>query len=68
MVSCYGHCGDLHSHGVTIGIIHGRKKTPLNAIRPCEMDITSNMALDMYGSLDLIIPYLLRDKFGGLNI
>ena len=42
------HHNDLNSYKATMGIMHGVKGTPLNAIRPCEMGVTPYMALDMY--------------------
>ena len=43
-----------------MGVMHGGGGTPLNAVRPCGMDIIPRKALDMYGSPHLIISYLLR--------
>ena len=45
-----------------MGVIHGGGGTPLSAVRLCGMGITPKKALDMYGSLHLTIPYLLRDE------
>ena len=45
-----------------MGVIHGGGGTPLSLVRLYEMDVTSSMALDMYESPHLIIPYLLMDE------
>ena len=42
--------------------MHGGGGIPLSAIRPCGMNVIPNKALDMYGSLHLTIPYLLKDE------
>ena len=62
MVALDQHHGDLDGYGVIIEIMHGGGETPLSAVRPCGMDITSRKALDMYGSLHVTIPYLLRGE------
>ena len=56
--------GDLGGHGAIIGIMHGGGGILLSAVRPCGMDVTPRKALDMYGSLHLMIPYLLRGEQG----
>ena len=43
-------------------ITHGGGGTPLNAVRPCGMDVTPRKALDMCGSPHLAIPYLLKGE------
>ena len=50
-----------------MGVIHGGGGIPLSVVRPCGMDVTSKKALNLYESLHLIIPYLLRDKQGYLE-
>ena len=67
MVAPHQHRGDLDGHGAIMRIMHGVGGTPLRAVRPCGMGVTPRKALDMYGSLHLIIPYLLRDEQGDLE-
>ena len=67
MVALCQHYGDLDGHGTIVGVIHGGGETPLSAVRPCGMGITPRKALDMYGSLHLIILCLLRDEQGDLE-
>ena len=43
-------------------VMHGGGGISLSVIRPCKMDVTSSMALDMYRSLHLTIPYLQRGE------
>ena len=62
MVALGHHRGDLGGHGAIIGVMHGGGGTLLSAIRPCGLDVTPRKALDMYGSLHLIIPYLLKGE------
>ena len=50
-----------------MGVIHGGGGTLLSAVRPCGMGVTSRKALDIYGSLHLTIPYLLRGEQGDLE-
>ena len=45
-----------------MGVMHGGGETPLSAVRPCGMGIIPRKALDMYGSPNLTIPYLLRGE------
>ena len=47
---------------MAMGVMYGGGGTPLSAVRLCEMGVTSRKALDMYGSLHLTIPYLLRGE------
>ena len=54
--------GDLGGHGAIMGDMHGGGETPLSAVRPCGMGVTSRKALDMYGSPHLTILYLLRGE------
>ena len=61
------HHGDFDGHEAITGIMHGGVGTLLSAIRPCGMDIIPKKALDMYESLHLIIPYLLRGEQGDLE-
>ena len=56
------HHGDLNGHGVVMEVMHGGCGIPLSAVRPCGMDITHNMTLDMCRSPYLTILYLLRDE------
>ena len=56
------HRSDLDGHGAIMRIMHGGSGTPLSAVRPCGMSVTPRKALDMYGSLHLTIPYLLRGE------
>ena len=67
MVTLGQNRSDLDGHGAIMGIIHGSGGTPLSAVRPCRMGVTSRKALDMYGSPHLTIPYLLRDEQGDLE-
>ena len=67
MVALDQHRGDLDGHGTIMKVMHGGGETPLSAVRPCGMDITSRKALDMYGSPHLTIPYLLRGEQGDLE-
>ena len=62
MVALNQHYGELDGHGAIMGVMHGRSGTPPSAVRLCGMDITPSKALDMYRSLHLIIPYLLRNE------
>ena len=41
---------------------YGRGGTTLSTARPCVMDVTPNLALNMYGSPHLIISYLLKGE------
>ena len=59
--------GDLDGHGAIMGVMHGGGETPLIAVRPCGMGIIPKKALDMYRSLYLTMPYLLRDEQGDLE-
>ena len=45
----------------------GGKETPLSAVRPCGMGVPPSEALDMSGSLHLIIGYLLKIEYGNLE-
>ena len=45
-----------------MGVMHGGGGTPLSAVRLCGMGVTSRKALNMYESLHLTIPYLLRGE------
>ena len=47
-----------------MGVMHGGGGIPLSAVRPCGMGITPRKALDMCGSLHLIISYLLKGEKG----
>ena len=49
-------------------VMHYSKGTPLSATRSYGMDIILSMALDMCGSLQLIILYLLKTKHKKLRI
>ena len=62
MVALSQHRGDLDGHGAIMEVRHGGGGTPLSAVRPCGMGVTPRKALDMYGSLHLIIFYLLRGE------
>ena len=64
MVALGQYYGNLDGHGAMIGVIYGGRGTPLSAVRSCEMGVTPKKALDIYGSLYLIIPYLLKDEQG----
>ena len=48
-------------------IMHGGGETPLSAIKECRINVTPNMAMDMYRSPHLTIPYILKDEQGGLE-
>ena len=61
------HRSDLDGHGVIMGVIYGGGGTPLRAVRLCGMGVTLKKALDMYGSLHLTIPYLLKGEQGDLK-
>ena len=67
MVALGQHCGDLDGHGAIIGVMHGGSGTLLSVVRPCGMDITPRKALDICGSLHLIVLYLLRNEQGDLE-
>ena len=62
MVALGQHRGDLDGHGAIMGIMHSGSETLLSAVRLFGMGVISRKALDMYGSLHLIIPYLLRGE------
>ena len=49
--------GILDGHGVTMGSMSDRKETLLSAFRVCEIGVLLSGALDMRGSLQLIIGY-----------
>ena len=66
-MACGQHHGDLDGHGAIMEVIHGSGGTPLSAVRPCGIDITSKKALDIYGSPHLTISYLLRGEQGDLE-
>ena len=42
--------GDLGGYGVIMEIMYGGEGTPPSVVRPCEMDITFGLALNMCGS------------------
>ena len=67
LVALGQYLGDLDGHGAIMGVMHGGGGIPLSVVRPCGMDVTPRKALDMYGSLHLTIPYLLRDEQGDLE-
>ena len=62
VVALRQHHSDLDGHGAIVRIMHDGGGTPLSVVRPCGMDVTPRKALDMYGSLHLIISYLLRGE------
>ena len=64
MVTLYQHCGDLDCIGAIMEVMHGGSGTLLSVVRPCGMSVTPRKALDMYRSLHLTIPYLLKDEQG----
>ena len=64
MVALRQHRGDLGGHRAIMEIMHGGGGIPLSAVRLCGMGVTLRKALDMYGSLHLIISYLLRGEQG----
>ena len=68
MVALGQHIGHLDGHGIIIGVMHGRGRTPLSAVRPCGMGIIPKKALDMYRSPHLTILYLLRGEQGDLEV
>ena len=67
MVALGQHRCDLDGHGAIMEVMHGGNGTPLNAVKSCGMGVTPSKALDMYGSLHLTIPYLLRGEQGDLE-
>ena len=67
MVAPRRHRGDLGGLGVTMRVKHGGGETPLSAVRPCGMGVTSRMALDISGSPHLTILHLLRGEVKGLR-
>ena len=67
-MSLHQHSGELSGHVITIETMHGNGRTLPNAIRLCGMNVTSNVALDMTGSLHQIILYLLKSEQGGFGI
>ena len=62
MVALCQHRGNLDGHGAIVGVIYSGGETPLSAVRLCRMGVPPRKALDMYGSLHLTMPYLLRDE------
>ena len=62
MVALHQHRGDLDGHGAIMEFMHGGGWTPLSVVRPCGKGVTPKKAFDMYGSLHLTIPYLLRGE------
>ena len=50
-----------------MGVMHGGGGILLSVVRPCGMGVTSRKALNMYGSPQLTIPYLLRGEQGDLE-
>ena len=46
----------------TMGVMDGGEETPLNMVKLYGMGVPPNGALDMSGSLHIIISYLLRDE------
>ena len=67
MVALGQHRGDLDGHGAIMGVMHGGGGTPVSAVRSCGMGVILRKALDMYRSLHLTIPYLLRGEQGDLE-
>ena len=61
----------LHSGTMVIqegqGVTGSGEETPLSTVRLCEMGVPPSEALDMSGSLHLIIGYLLRIGCGDLQ-
>ena len=62
VVALRQHRGDLGGHGAIMEVMHGGGETPLSAVRPCGMGVTPWTALDIYGSPQLTIFYLLRGE------
>ena len=62
MLALGQHLDDLDGHVVIMGVMHSGSGIPLSVIRTCGMGVSSSKALDMLGSLHLIIPYLLRSE------
>ena len=68
MVAFGQHRGDLDGHRAMMGVMYGGGETPLSAVRPCRMGVTSKKTLDMYGSPHLImiqqlfLPFFFHNK------
>ena len=62
MVALGQHYSDLDGHETIMEVMHGGGGTLLSMVRPCRMGVTPKKALDIYGSLYLTIPYLLRGE------
>ena len=54
------HYGNLDGNRIIMEVMYGGGRIPLSVVRPCGMDVTSSMALDMCESPYLTILYLLR--------
>ena len=50
-----------------MGVMYGGDGTLLSVVRLCGMGVTPRKALDIYGSLHLTMPYLLRGEQGDLE-
>ena len=68
MVPLYRHYGSLDDHRATIEVIYDNKETPLSVIRPCGMDNTSSIDIDICESPYQTIIYLLRNEQGDLEV
>ena len=62
MVSLLWHCGEPEAQEATMWIMGKGEETSLSAVRPCEMGVPPNEALDTSESPHLTIGYLLRVK------
>ena len=51
------------SHEFIIEIMDGGRDATLSIVRPCGMDVLPSGALDMSGSLNLTIDYLLKGEW-----
>ena len=62
MVALGQHHGDFDGHGAIMEVMHGGGGIPLSTVRPYGMDIILRKVLDIYRSLHLTIPYLLKGE------
>ena len=62
MVTLSQYRSDLDGHGAIMEVMRDGSGIPLSVVRLCGMGVTLSKALDIYGSLHLIILYLLKDE------
>ena len=68
MVSSCQYHGEMEGEETIRKITDGNEKTSLNAVWLCRMEVPPNGALDLNGSLHLIIGYLLKGDHEGLRV